>query len=120
MNEDKSNYLQQAINWATQRATTPLKANFDGYEKPKSFVNKRTSEEVAPDISFKGKNGRTQYTVIAVKQENFQKMVTHWKLLAAMATAQNGKFNILAPRGHKMFAQRIVDQYGISGKIYSL
>ncbi len=120
MTEEKSGYFTKAINWANGRASTPLKANHEGFEKPKSFVNQRTSEEVAPDISFKGPNGRTNYTVIAVKQDNFQKMVTHWKLLATIVTAQGGKFNILAPRGHKTFAQRLVDNYGISGKIYSL
>lgn len=120
MTEEKSGYLPKAISWAETRASTPVKVDLEGFEKPKSFVNQRTSEEVAPDISFKGPNGRTNYTVIAIKQDNFQQMVTHWKLLATIVTAQGGKFNILAPRGHKTFAQRLVDQYGITGKIYSL
>ena len=120
MSDAKTAYFEQAIEWASAKSDAAVKANFEGFDKPKSFINQRTSEEVSPDISFTGRNGRTNYTVIAIKDDNSQKMITQWKLLAQMVTAQNGKFHILAPRGHKMFAQRIVEQYGIPGQIYSL
>lgn len=116
----KEDFIPKAIEWAEGKSAENLKVNMDGYEKPNSFVNQSTSEEVVPDITFTSKYGTKNYTDIALKSENSRKLVTRWKLLSTMAEIKKGKFFLMAPKGHKMFTQRLVDQYNINAKVLSI
>ena len=116
----KESYISDAIDWVNKRSATSLKANFDGFEKPKAFLNKSSDEEVRPDISFIGQGGEKNYTEIAVKEKKQQKLVTRWKLLSMMASIKRGKLFLLAPRGHKMFVEKLVRKYHINAFIYSI
>ncbi len=116
----KKNYLEKAIHWITKKSTTSIKAQLDGYEAPKVFRNKETGEEIQADFSFITQGGAKSYTDIALKSDSPQKLITRWKLLSMMAALKSGKLYLLTPKGHKMFAQRLVDQYNINATIYSL
>ena len=121
MSEDsKSNYFKQAIEWVQKKTTESIKATVDGYEDPKTFLNKRTNETVQPDLSFVSKTGAKHYTDIALKSDQKQKLVTRWKLLSMMAAMNSGKLHLLTPRGHKMFTVRLVEQYNINARISSI
>ena len=116
----KSNYFSKAISWIQKKSTESIKSKVDGYEDPKSFLNKSTNESIQPDFSFTTKSGAKHYMDIAIKSDQKQKLVTRWKLLSLMASMNSGKLHLLAPRGHKMFTKRLVDQYNINAKISSL
>lgn len=117
---EKSNYIEQAIDWANKKSVAVIRANHEGYEQTKSFINKETEEEIQPDISFITSSGAKHYTEVALKQDSFEKLVTRWKLLGTIASFKRGKLHLLAPKGHKMFAQRLVDKYNINAQVYAL
>ncbi len=120
MTESKQKYFQKALDWANSRSISELKANHEDFDPPKSFVNKSTDQSVQADMSFK-LNGKTRYfSEIALKTEKVQSLVTKWKLLSMMASMKGGKLFLLAPKGHKMFTEKIVERYNINAIIYSL
>ena len=117
---DKSSFMEKAVAWVENRTNGEIKANFEGYEKPIAFTSKTSDKEIRPDFSFVSKGGARHYTEIVVKQDDSKNLVTRWKLLSTMAKMKNGKLFLLAPRGHKMFAQRIIDDYSINASIQSI
>ena len=116
----KQDYLQAAVAWAEKKVVTDLKASLDGYEAPKSFFNRTANIQVEPDITFKTSNGGKHYTEIALKSEAEQDLVTKWKFLSTLASMKNGKLHLLAPKGHKMFTNKLVTDYNIDAQVHSL
>lgn len=117
---DKSNFIEQAIKWTKRKTMEEIRANHEGFEKTNPFKNKETDEEIYPDISFVTSSGAKHYTEVALKQDSYEKLVTRWKLLGTIASFKRGKLHLLAPKGHKMFTQRLVDRYKINALVYSL
>ena len=116
----KENYFNQAITWVKRKAHLSIQANYEGYESPKSFKNVATETRICPDITFVGPQGYENYTEIAIKEADHRDVVTRWKLISSLATVKNGKFYILAPRGHRSFAQDLVDSFSINAKVVSI
>lgn len=117
---DKSKLFPNAIEWLNKKSTETVNANFEGYEPPKAFTNSSTQEEVIPDISYVNKMGHKHFVEIALKTDNERKRATRWKLLSLMASMKKGKLHLLAPKGHKMFVQKVVKKNDIQAEIYSL
>lgn len=115
----KENYLSQALNWVKRKSVSSIKSHHEDHESPKIYTNAATQEQIQADFSFVSQ-GRRHYTDIALKSDTPQKLVTRWKLLSTMASLKSGKLFLLTPRGHKMFAQRLVDRYKIKAVIHSL
>ncbi|MEM1327775.1 MAG: hypothetical protein AAGI23_17570 [Bacteroidota bacterium] len=116
----KQNYLTKAMAWVKNKAAKAPKANFEGYEAPKAFIQQSSEEEIRPDFSFIGQRGSKNYTEIAIKQDNTRKLVTRWKLFSFLANAKRGKLYLLAPRGHKAFTQDLVSKYNIKAVVRSI
>lgn len=116
----KENYFDKGIEWVSKKASNTFKASVDGYEPTKVFRNKSTGYEIQPDFSFETLGGSKSYTEIAIKSDSPQKLVTRWKLLSLMAAMKQGKLYLLAPKGHKMFTQKLVDKNNINATINSL
>ena len=116
----KKDYLSRALEWANKKSISNLKATAEGYDEPGSFVNQSTEEVIQPDISFVTSGGSKHYSVIALKEDDIQELVTKWKLLSLQASVKNGKLHLLAPKGHKMFTQRLVNKYNINALVYSI
>lgn len=116
----KENYFKKALDWVQKKSISSLKAMTEGYEAPKVFTNTSTSETVQADISFTTQGGARHFTEIALKTDNTRKLVTRWKLLSVMASLKRGKLHLLAPKGHKMFTQKLVQRYNINALIHTL
>lgn len=116
----KKEYLSKALDWVKSKSTYTVKSQAEGYENTKTFTNKSSLETIQPDISYITNRGNKHFTEIALKSDKPQKLITRWKLLSTMASMKNGKLHLLAPRGHKMFTQRLVDKYNIRAMVYSL
>ena len=115
----KEEYFEKAIAWTQRKSSSEIKANFEGFEKPRSFKNRNSNTEETPDLSYES-HGALNFVEIAVKTSDVQPLITRWKLLSIMASMKHGKLYILTPKGHKMFAENIVKDYNISAKIQSL
>lgn len=115
----KEKYLDKVITWVEKRKISSLKSSFDGYEDPKTFTNQATKEQVQPDVSFTIDNA-THYSEIALKCEDTRRLVTRWKLLSTMANFKKGQLHLFAPKGHKIFTKKLVEDNNIDALIHSL
>lgn len=109
----KNKLFNKAIQWARRKGFKNIKANTDDYETPKTFTKPNKEVQIVPDLSGELR-GKKYYVEIAVKEvDRQQQMVSKWKLLSTLASRKGGKLYLLAARGHKAFAQKIVDQYSL-------
>ena len=111
---NKHKYIAKALNWAKSRRFTNIKANLEeeDIEKPKSFSRKDKDSSLVPDLTG-NKLSKKIYVEVALKVENIQKVVSKWKLLSTLASRKGGRLYLLAPRGHKAFAERILNKYDL-------
>lgn len=116
----KIQYLEKAVKWAEKRSTTSLESISEGYKSPKTYMSKTNRDNIQADISFITVGGAQHYSVVALKDQDPQKLVTRCKVLSFMATMMRGDLHLLAPSGHKAFAEKLVFKYHINAVIHSL
>jgi hypothetical protein len=116
----KEIYLERAVEWAEKKSAISLKSISEGYENPQIFISKTTQEEIQADLSFVTHGGVKHYSVVALKNEHPKKTVTKWKVLSFLASMKKGKLHLLAPIGHKTFAEKLVNTYQIDAVIHSI
>ena len=106
----KKRYFKKVINWAKNRGISNIKANYEGHEQPTVFTKVEGEKPFTPDVTGK-KYDNKFYIEIATKSENVQRKVSKWKLLSTLASMKGGKLFLLAPKGHKAFAERILKKH---------
>lgn len=112
--------FEKAIQWVKNQGYDKIRANMDGFDAPSTFRRDTEGGEImAPDITAV-KSRRKSYFEIALKGEELEHSVSKWKLISAVATAQNGKLYLLAPHGHKAFAMRTVERHDIEAEVVAL
>ena len=117
MSKDK--YIDKVITWVEKRKISSIQTTSEGYDDPKIFTNQSTQDQVQADVSFTIDNA-THYSEIALKCENTRKLVTRWKLLSTMANVKKGQLHLFAPKGHKIFTKKLVEDNNIDALIHSL
>jgi hypothetical protein len=108
----KDKLYSKAVQWAEKKGFKKIKANADEYEHPQSFYKLSTDKTVIPDVTGM-KMGTKSYIEIALKTEDKRAMISKWKLLGILAARKGGKLYLLAARGHKSFAERIVQNHNL-------
>lgn len=106
----KETYFQKAMSWVKQRGWDNVRANYGEYEVPKHFNRKRDEESFVPDITGRWRSNK-HYAEIALKTDSKRRAVSKWKLLSTLASMKGGKLFLLAPHGHKAFAERILKKH---------
>ena len=109
----KDRLRQKAVEWAERKGFKTIKAQVEDYEDPRAFTTRQSEEQVSPDVTG-FLRGRKSYIDIALKDEDPQSLVSRWKLFGTLAARKGGKLYLLAARGHKAFAERIVKDYGLT------
>jgi hypothetical protein len=115
----KQELFDKALDWAKQHGFSNLKANHSDFETPVQFNRQGEGDSVVPDITGLRTGGKS-YIEIAVKSEEINKKVSKWKLLSTLAARKGGKLFLLAPRGHKKFAEDIVREHNLTAEIRSI
>ncbi len=106
----------KAITWASDRGFSNIKANFGDYERPTPYSRPKEDKPYIPDITGR-KSGAKCYIEIANKEEDQKRSISKWKLLSTLAKLKGGKFFLLAPRGHKAYAERMLKKYRLDAHL---
>ncbi|MFK8004774.1 MAG: hypothetical protein AB8H03_00320 [Saprospiraceae bacterium] len=109
----KDKLYSKAVQWAEKKGFKKIRAKIDDYENPQSFYKPSTDKTVIPDATGV-KMGTKSYFEIALKTDNKKAMVSKWKLFGTLAARKGGKLYLLAARGHKSFAERIVQKHNLT------
>lgn len=121
MLEEKQVYFDKALKWAERKGFTDIKANQDEYESPKKYLKQKGKDQEAfvPDLSGR-KLGSKSFIEIVLKSDNMRRAVTKWKLLSTLAAMKRGRLYLLAPHGHRKYADELVKEHNISAQIISI
>lgn len=117
---NKQEHFEKAYKWVKTQPFKSLRAKIDGYEDPKIFTAQTSNESVQADFSFITRRGAKHFSDIVLKDADPTQLVTRWKLLSTMAELKDGKLHLLAPKGHKSFAQRLVKEHNINASVHSI
>ncbi len=113
-------WIEKAIQWAESKGLNSIKSVHEDYENPTSFTLQNSGDTFTPDLTGIQRT-RKNYVEIALKDVgNRSRKISKWKLLSTLAAQQGGRFYILAPRGHKAFAERIIDKYQLNSNLVSI
>lgn len=116
----KDEIFQKALKWTQSRGFSEIKANTPDYETPMAFSRQGGTGSIIPDITAK-MHGAKSYIEIVLKEEDRQLLISKWKLLGTMASRKGGKLYLLAAKGQKTFADKIVKEYDLyNAKVVSI
>lgn len=109
----KNEFFSKAIKWTQKQGYSDIKANFGDFEPPTSYTQSSENEVFVPDITANGQSGKN-YIEIAMKTDDKRRLISKLKLLSTLSSLKDGRLIVLAPHGHKAFAQKIIEQHQFS------
>ena len=116
---EKDQYFEEAINWAQKHGFNNIKANYESYESPVQFSMVNGDSTFTPDITAY-KYEDKYYIEIATKTDQPDEVVAKWSLLSSVAQNKGGKLFLLAPKGHKAFADRMIKKHRVDAQLVDL
>lgn len=124
MSKDK--YFEKALKYVRKTGHHEVKANYESdsedFELPTQFTLRSSlggEDTFTPDITAI-KYGNQSYFEISLKDEDVQRTVSKWKLMATLATRKGGKLVLMAPKGHKAFTENLVKEYRLNAEVHYL
>ena len=113
---DKDKYadvLEDSIHYLENRGYEDIKADFDGYETPKSFKKAGSDISVTPDI-VAVKEGRKHYFDISLKSEKPNLLKSKWLFLNTLSNLKQHRFKLITKRGHYKFTQDMLEDINLT------
>ncbi|MBF8148495.1 hypothetical protein ITJ86_01215 [Winogradskyella sp. F6397] len=109
--QDKIKYaeeLSNSISYLEKLGYSNIKADFDGYESPKSYRKKGSDIDVTPDIVAE-KEGRKHIFDLSLKSEKPRLLKSKWLFLNTLSQIKSYRFRLITMRGHYKFTNETVD-----------
>lgn len=111
--------IEKAAIWAKSQGFDEIKADVEEYETPTQYTLKDKGETFTPNLTGMYL-GRKNYVEVITKGIDKEKMIAKYTLLNALAKAKNGQFILLAPLGHKSFADKVVEDNRFNATVHRL
>jgi len=113
---EKMDLVVAAIEKMQQQGYSEIKAELDGFEKPKSYKNATTGTELIPDFTAI-KGGKTHIFELGIKTDKIQDLKSKWLFLNTISTMKGNVFIVLTMRGHMKFAETLLKELDIEVKM---
>ncbi|UWX54955.1 hypothetical protein NYZ99_19875 [Maribacter litopenaei] len=112
---ENTEFLEKSIHHLEATGFENIKADLEGYEKPKSYSRKGAEEKITPDI-VAIKNGRKYFFDISLKSEKPRLLKTKWLFLDTLSRMKSNRFRIITTRGHYKFTDTMLEDINLSNK----
>lgn len=109
---ENSKFIQESLNYLENLGYDNIKADIEGYEKPKSYHKKGSDITITPDIVAE-KAGRKHYFEISLKSEEPILLKSKWRFLDVLTRMKDDKFRVITRRGHYKFTQDMLDDLNL-------
>jgi len=113
--EENKAFLEKSIHHLEATGFEDIKADFDGYETPKSFLKKGSDTKITPDIVAL-KNGMKYFFEISLKSENPLLLKSKWLFLDTLSRMRSNRFRIITTKGHYKFTDTMLEDINLSNK----
>ncbi len=113
---DKAGYevfFKKSITHLESAGYQNIQADFEGYERPKSYVKKGSGSDVSitPDIVAE-KGGQKYLFELGLKSHEPRLLKSKWLFLETLSQFKSYRFNIITTRGHVKFADTLIADLG--------
>ncbi|MGJ8548632.1 hypothetical protein [Winogradskyella wichelsiae] len=103
-----TNQLSNSIAYLKNLGYDNIKADIEGYEKPKSYHKQGTDIDVTPDIVAE-KEGRKHIFDLSLKSEKPRLLKSKWLFLNTLSQIKAYRFRLITMRGHYKFTNETVE-----------
>lgn len=114
-NAENKAFLEKSIHHLEATGFEEIKADFEGYETPKSFLKKGSDVKITPDIVAL-KNGIKYFFEISLKSDNPVLLKSKWLFLDALSRIRSNKFRIITTKGHYKFTDAMLSDINLTNK----
>ncbi|UKM66240.1 hypothetical protein GSB9_02821 [Flavobacteriaceae bacterium GSB9] len=113
--EKYSDILEASITYLENHGFENIKADYEGYESPKSYIKRGSDIAITPDIVAE-KEGRKHIFDISLKSEKPKLLKSKWLFLNTLSNLKSHRFKLITKRGHYKFSQDMLDAINLSDK----
>ena len=113
--EKYSDILSNSLAYLEKIGFENIQADAEGYETPKSYLQKGSDINVTPDIVAE-KEGRKHYFELSLKSDETRLLKSKWLFLNTLSTMTASRFKIITTRGHYKFTNEMLDAINLSDK----
>jgi len=113
--QDKDKYgeeLNQSIKYLENLGYENIKADFEGYTTPKSYLKKGSEIELIPDIVAE-KEGQKHIFDLSLKSERPRLLKSKWLFLNTLSQLKSYRFRLITTRGHYKFTSETIDDINL-------
>ncbi|MCW5519915.1 hypothetical protein J1N09_08705 [Aureitalea sp. L0-47] len=114
--EENKDKLQESIAYLENKGFENIKADLDGYEKPKSYLKKSTNELITPDIVAE-RAGIKHYIEVGLKSEQKNLLKSKWRFLDVLSSMKEHRFKVITYHGHFRFTNEILKDLNLNKKL---
>ena len=110
-----SSFLNDSITYLKNLGFENIKADIDGYERPKSYIKVGSDVSITPDIVAE-KNGRKHIFDIGLKSSKPNLLKSKWLFLNTLSNLKSHKFRLITTRGHYKFTHEMLSDINLNDK----
>jgi hypothetical protein len=110
-----SRFLNDSINYLENLGFENIKADIDGYDRPKSYTKVGSDISITPDIVAE-KNGRKHIFDIGLKSSKPNLLKSKWLFLNTLSNLKSHKFRLITTRGHYKFTNEMLSDINLNDK----
>ena len=110
-----SRFLNDFINYLENLGFENIKADIDGYDRPKSYTKVGSDISITPDIVAE-KNGRKHIFDIGLKSSKPNLLKSKWLFLNTLSNLKSHKFRLITTRGHYKFTNEMLSDINLNDK----
>lgn len=110
-----SRFLNDSINYLENLGFENIKADMDGYDRPKSYTKVGSDISITPDIVAE-KNGKKHIFDIGLKSSKPNLLKSKWLFLNTLSNLKSHKFRLITTRGHYKFTNEMLSDINLNDK----
>jgi hypothetical protein len=117
--QENEEMLLKSVAYLENKGFENIKADVEGFEKPKSYLKKDSDESVTPDIVAE-RAGIKHYFEIGLKSDQPNLLKSKWRFLDVLSRMKNHRFKIITRKGHYKFTNDMLSDLNLDKNLIKL
>jgi len=111
--QENEEFLLESIEYLKKKGFENIRADAEGFEKPKSYHKKGSEISITPDIVAE-RAGIKHYFDISLKSGQPTLLKSKWRFLEVLTRMKNHRFKIITRKGHYKFTNEMLADLNLS------
>lgn len=117
--KENEEFLLESIEYLKRKGFENIRADVEGFEKPKSYHKKGSEISITPDIVAE-RAGIKHYFDISLKSGQPTLLKSKWRFLEVLTRMKNHRFKIITRKGHYKFTNEMLADLNLSKNMIKL